>query len=111
MDEGGGAYTDLEGVRDRVNKVIARVGKELVCKLCGKVYHNRGNLAFHIESNHMTLELKCDSCEATFRTREARSKHIKKCNGEYSPQKKRGRRTKAKKQSNDEEDADDPDYQ
>jgi len=76
---------DPPDLAERVSKSMVKIDKEYVCKRCGRAYRSRSNAAYHVETNHMKLSLRCKFlCERTFTNRESRDKHQrKKCHLAY----------------------------
>ena len=66
----------MEKSQNKISWGKGRMGKASVCKVCGK----EGQIVAirdHIEANHLEgIELPCNFCEKTFRSRNALRRHV-----------------------------------
>ena len=71
--------TNIENLDDQINAMMVKNedGKGWSCSLCGKTVRDKGNLATHIEANHIEgATHTCDMCGKISRSRNALRKHI-----------------------------------
>ncbi len=49
-----------------------------VCKQCGKIFHKKRTLRYHMQKMHRHVPLKCDCCDRSFLNIQTKTKHMDK---------------------------------
>ena len=81
--DGSRKLVTAEEINVEVSKLLGRqsipgVGKNFVCKACGKTGELGQNMRTHIETHIHNIAIPCTKCDKIFRTRPALRHHVKK---------------------------------
>lgn len=79
---------DRTALLDYIQKESDSSGKNCYsCTLCGQANSHRTNVMNHVESSHFPSIHKCDYCDKTFKSKNAKNVHISRNHREVHTQK------------------------